>query len=226
MIEALRPVPRWSRRRRRLGMCAVIAGAAVVSGWSAAVLVVFAALVLALDVLIPVPGGTWSEAEDRFARLLRRRRLARTRLDVLDEGSGWAAVAERRALGVQAIELDSIAGTVEAHKARSFDGAFRPDRAEAEHWKRLWLAQAHGAALPPISVYRVGERHVVRDGHHRVSVALDLDCATIDADVVELVPPRRRGATRPGLGSRDTDSPGQESPPMLARPSATARFRR
>jgi hypothetical protein len=35
--------------------------------------------------------------------------------------------------------------------------------------------------MPPISVYRVGDLHFVRDGHHRVSVARALGAATIDA---------------------------------------------
>ena len=174
---------RWSRRRRRIGLAVALVAAAVVTGSSLGVLASFAAFVLVLDVLIPVPGGTWSEADDHFARLLRRRRLARRPLEVLDDGVAW----ERRDRGLEAIPIASIVGTVEADKARAFDGAFRPAASEAEHWRRLWLAQAHGAALPPISVYRVGARHFVRDGHHRVSVALDLDCLTIDADVVELV---------------------------------------
>ena len=186
MLAVPRPV-RWSRRRRRFGLGVALVAAALVSGSSLAVLAIFAAFVLILDVLIPVPGGTWSEADDHFARLLRRRRLHHRRLELLDDGAGW----ERRERGVEAITITSIVGTVETEKARAFDGAFRPAAPEAEHWKRLWLAQAHGAALPPITVYRVGERHFVRDGHHRVSVALDLEVLTIDADVVELVPQRR-----------------------------------
>jgi hypothetical protein len=105
---------------------------------------------------------------------------------VLDDASGDVAAAERRALGVQVIAIGSITGTVEELKARAFDGAFRPQAASSEHWKRLWLAQAHGAPLPPISVYRLGDRHVVRDGHHRISVARDHGLLTIEADVVEL----------------------------------------
>jgi hypothetical protein len=35
--------------------------------------------------------------------------------------------------------------------------------------------------MPPISVYRVGELHFVRDGHHRVSVARALGRTHIDA---------------------------------------------
>jgi hypothetical protein len=122
----------------------------------------------------------------RARRIARLRRRAFEALDVLDDGAGWAAAAERRALGVQAIPIDSVTGTVEDLKARAFDRAFRPEADSSEHWKRLWLAQAHGATLPPISVYRVGGQHVVRDGHHRISVARDHGLLTIEADVVEL----------------------------------------
>ena len=48
-------------------------------------------------------------------------------------------------------------------------------------------AAQHGTELPPISVYRVGEAHFVRDGHHRVSVARALGAIAIDAHVVELL---------------------------------------
>jgi hypothetical protein len=138
-------------------------------------------LLVLLDAVIPMPGVTWPEADDRFARLLRARARARLRrrlrglppqrLEVVDDRAGWALVAARRSLGVRAIPIDSVTATVEDLKAQAFDREFRPDRASAEHWKRLWMAQARGAAMLPISVYRVGDRHVVRDGHHRVSVA-------------------------------------------------------
>ena len=135
-----------------------------------------------------MPGGTWNEAHDHFRRLQRqrryavgrRRRLAPEPLDVLDDGAGWVPLAERRDLGVLEIPLESVCGTVEEMKAARFDRDSRPDRSAAEHWTRLWLAQTHGAVLPPISVYRVDGRHDVRDGHHRVSVARDLGAATIE----------------------------------------------
>jgi hypothetical protein len=44
-----------------------------------------------------------------------------------------------------------------------------------------------GASFPPISVYQVDEAHYVRDGHHRVSVALARGAVEIDADVTELL---------------------------------------
>ena len=43
-----------------------------------------------------------------------------------------------------------------------------------------------GTEMPPISVYRIGEVHFVRDGHHRVSVQLALGRTEIDADVIEV----------------------------------------
>ena len=50
-----------------------------------------------------------------------------------------------------------------------------------------------GTELPPISVYRVGAEHDVRDGHHRVSVARALGDVLIEAEVVIL-------AARPAAG--------------------------
>jgi Wax ester synthase-like Acyl-CoA acyltransferase domain len=44
-------------------------------------------------------------------------------------------------------------------------------------------------ATPPLETgrpHRIGERHVLRDGHHRVSVGRDHGRAEIEADVVEL----------------------------------------
>ena len=51
----------------------------------------------------------------------------------------------------------------------------------------MYRAVRRGAQLPPISVYRVGEQHFVRDGHHRVSVARAMGADSIDAVVVELI---------------------------------------
>jgi hypothetical protein len=200
--RALNQLVYSARRRSRMGgprlaTVAACVAVAVVAGGLLGVLLVFFVLVLVVDAVLPMPGHTWSEADDRFSRVVRQRRRAGLKrrlrrrppeqLEVLDDSAGWAAVAERRALGVEPIALDSITGTVESMKARSFDARFRPERSSSEHWKRLWIAQARGAALPPISVYRVNGSHVVRDGHHRVSVARDHGLPAIDADVVELL---------------------------------------
>jgi hypothetical protein len=181
---------------RRLAACGAVAATALALRGTTGVLLGIFAVMLVVDAVVPIPGVTRSEADERFGRLVRQRRraqrarrlrgLAPQRLDVLDDGVGWVARAERRPVGVRSIPIASITGTAEETKARAFDRRFRPERASCEHWKRLWVAQARGAPLPPISVYRVGADHVVRDGHHRISVALDHGLTAIDADVVEL----------------------------------------
>ena len=90
-----------------------------------------------------------------------------------------------RSLGLQTIELDSIVGTVD--RAREFDRRFLPTSERVRpRWERLATAQRKGAEIPPIEVYRIGELHFVKDGHHRVSVARALGYKDIDAYVTEV----------------------------------------
>ena len=176
----------------RFGLMLGVVGVAVVVGGGLGVLLAILALMLLIDAALPIPGRARSEADDHFWRLVRARQAAAQarrlrgrppeRLDVVDDGGA----RRRRALGVQAIALDSITGTVESAKAREFDGRFRPDRGAHERWCGVWLVCARGGELPPVSVYRVDGRHVVRDGHHRISVARDQGWTTIEADVTEL----------------------------------------
>jgi hypothetical protein len=107
-------------------------------------------------------------------------------LQQLDKALGGAPPAQRRHAGLRTIELETIVGTAECAKARAFDSSFRPRATSQRRWEGLWMAGRRGAPLPPISVYRVGNRHFVDDGHHRVSVARALGMSSIDADVTEL----------------------------------------
>jgi len=176
-------------------LAALLAGAVVLHD-SLSVLLAIMALLVLIDALIPVGGQKWVQADERFKQLVRGRRNARRvrrlrglapeRLEVLDDRAGWASTAARRALGVESIALESITGTVEHAKAAEFDRRFRPSAACSGRWQRIWLAQLDGVILPPISVYRVDGRHILRDGHHRVSVARDHGWPVIEADVVEL----------------------------------------
>jgi hypothetical protein len=141
-------------------------------------------------------GNLMIDAQTAFTREQRRRRreralrwLTRRRngcLASLEQILAADAPATRRATGLHAIPLDSIVGTAERAKTRTFDRRFRPGSSSRGRWERLWVAGRRGASLPPISVYRLGDRHFVRDGHHRVSVALSLGMVAIDADVTEL----------------------------------------
>ena len=131
------------------------------------------------------------DAERAFARVQRRRRRAalsrrlrgepaRAGLPVYD-GRALARPARLTRRGRGEIPLCAIRGTLEPSRARSFDAAFRPVPAAGRRWQRLWIAEQRGAVLPPISVVPVEDGYAVRDGHHRVSVALARGAVTIDA---------------------------------------------
>jgi hypothetical protein len=152
-------------------------------------------------------GFPGADAQDDFQRARRRqvmsqlaRRLGRDSRDVdvilpFDEVVDALGRVEERYVGLQTIELDSILGTVDRAAHGGFDRQFRPTTARVRaRWERIANAARRGEALPPISVYRVGDVHFVRDGHHRVSVARALGRDTIDAYVVEVV--TRIGAER------------------------------
>ena len=138
-----------------------------------------------------------ADAQGDFSRARRRRALARlsARLRGIDDvnhilpfeevARALGRVGERR-LGEQLIPLDSIVGTVD--REREFDRDFRPTSLRVrERWQRINTAQRKGEAMPPIDVYRIGELHFVKDGHHRVSVALALGHKDINAYVTEVL---------------------------------------
>ena len=170
-------------------MCVAMLVAAPFVGGALGTLLVIAAAFVVLDVVLPTPRRPEAEAEERFARAARGRRRE-PGLELVDDGAAPLASAQRRELGVQLITIESITGTTEESKARLFDRGFRPDRSCATRWKSLWMAEARGLELPPVSVYRIGERHVLRDGHHRVSVARDHGRSEVEAEVTELISPR------------------------------------
>jgi hypothetical protein len=138
-----------------------------------------------------------ADAQYDFSRARRRRALARlsARLRRADDvnhilpfeevATALGRVGERR-LGLELITLDSIIGTVD--RSREFDRDFRPTSPRVrERWQRINLAQRRGEAMPPIDVYRIGELHFVKDGHHRVSVARALGHRDINAYVTEVL---------------------------------------
>ena len=138
-----------------------------------------------------------ADAQFDFNRARRRRALARlaNRLRRDDDvnhilpfeevARALGRIGERR-LGEQLISLDSIVGTVD--RSREFDRSFRPTSTRVrERWQRINTAQRKGQAMPPIDVYRIGELHFVKDGHHRVSVALALGHKDISAYVTEVL---------------------------------------
>jgi hypothetical protein len=168
-----------------------------------------------------VDGGTGfpsADAQDDFSRARRSqllaelgRRLRREPDDValilpFDEVIDALGMVGEVELGLQTIPLDSIVGTID--RTRDFDRGFRPTTPRVRgRWQRIAAAQRRGEAFPPISVYRVGDLHFVRDGHHRVSVAKSLGRDDIDAYVTQV---RTRVGTGDTLRLADLPLKGHE----------------
>ncbi|GGK22506.1 transcriptional regulator [Deinococcus malanensis] len=90
-----------------------------------------------------------------------------------------------RALGVQTILVEDIIGSVDRY--REFDRHYLPKEPHLdERWIGVRAAQLQGRELPPIQVYKVGDKYFVKDGNHRTSVARRQGQKYIDADVIEL----------------------------------------
>ncbi|MDP8968410.1 MAG: chromosome partitioning protein ParB [Actinomycetota bacterium] len=143
-------------------------------------------------------GFPTQDAQDDFLRVRRRRvfaqltallRLEPGDVDVMlsfDEVVDALGRVGERDVGVTSIPIETIVGTVD--RGKEFDREFRPTSSRARaRFERIAEAARRGASMPPIDVYRVGELHFVRDGHHRVAVARAHRRDTIDAHVVEVV---------------------------------------
>jgi hypothetical protein len=147
---------------------------------------------------MPDTGFPTQDAQSDFSRARRRQALSRLArrlrrepddvnvilpFDEVVEALGWRG---ERSLGLKVIPLDSIVGTVD--RSRDFDRSFRPtSRRVRRRWEGIAEAIRRGQAMPPIDVYRIGDLHFVRDGHHRVSVARAMGLETIEAYVAEVI---------------------------------------
>jgi hypothetical protein len=128
-----------------------------------------------------------------YARILRKCRQLLSLMDVYAD----AVVVEERHLGVQAVPIDHIRGSV--NKKGDFDIDFYPLKPYSENrWERLAAAVQAGDYLPPVALIRIWGIYFVVDGHHRVSVARMLKQDYIDAEVTEvgIAPKTKNGHTR------------------------------
>jgi hypothetical protein len=146
---------------------------------------------------MPRTGLNTADAQDDFLRIRRRRALSRIAHRLRGEPGDVNVIlpfeevvaalgrTSERQLGLQVVPLDAIVGTVD--RTRDFDRQFRPTTGRVRaRWERIAAAMRRGESMPPIDVYRIGDLHFVRDGHHRVSVARALGRRDIDAYVTEV----------------------------------------
>ncbi|HYP47063.1 MAG TPA: hypothetical protein VEQ61_00355, partial [Thermoleophilaceae bacterium] len=99
-------------------------------------------------------------------------------------------------LGIQMIPVDKVVGSVGRY--RDFTRSFLPRNSElSARWQRLDVALNTLESWPPIEVYKIGDRYIVRDGNHRVSVARANELPEIEAHVIEIKPPAPLDLERP-----------------------------
>jgi hypothetical protein len=80
-------------------------------------------------------------------------------------------------------------GRIVASEGRSsdFDAAFNPlQEGNGDRWTKIATLKLLGYDLPPVELIQVGEDYIVRDGHHRISVAAAMGQESIDAHVTVL----------------------------------------
>ncbi len=187
-----------------------------------------------------VVGATARRFDERpGARVRRVRRMAGRPLPYLYEVHPDARSRTPRQLGLETIDVDTIAGTA-VGPPRQRGGDFLPLKPFrslnwAGRWQRINHAAKTLAVLPPIDVLRYGGESWVVDGHNRVAQALYGGQAAIDADVTELVDPSGRSTAPPesfaslvedsrelrSVVSRSAPPPQPAASPSSAPPSET-----
>jgi hypothetical protein len=109
-----------------------------------------------------------------------------------EEAAAKAGVVSTVPLGVRPIRVKRIVGS--AGKAGKLAPTFLPLGAgpATANYRSILNAMKSGQDLPPITVYQIGNRYFVIDGHTRVAAAKALGVEFLDAQVSEALP-RKEG---------------------------------
>jgi hypothetical protein len=152
-------------------------------------------------VLAALAGRAWDAWKRRGRRV-----AARELLPSLYDVHPGASTAPRRRIGLRAVPIDRIVGTLRNPSQNTAD--FRPlprlrGRNWEARWQRITRAMDRLETLPAIELVQVGDDYYVADGHNRVAAARRVGAVEIDADVTQLVLP---GVTSPGQATLDASS--------------------
>jgi hypothetical protein len=122
----------------------------------------------------------------RFGRVLAKLTGRSNQLTDLDTLTQDRNVRSRRYARTQTVCIDEIRGS--EGRCQDFDARFNPLKSHnRERWLNIAWAWQRGVNLPAIDLIKVKDVYVVRDGHHRISVARYLGCDFMDAHVTEWV---------------------------------------
>lgn len=70
-------------------------------------------------------------------------------------------------------------------RSEDFDTEFHPLNVNSRaRWMSIATAVRKGIPMPAVELVQVGEDYYVRDGHHRISVAKDMEQEAIEARIV------------------------------------------
>jgi hypothetical protein len=117
--------------------------------------------------------------KNRFKAMLTGRRNKLLGVDAIVEDK---QVVGRHYAGLQDIPINQIQGSESRNE--DFDRNFNPTRTHnISRWHNIASARLHGTRLPAVDLIQLGDMYVVRDGHHRISVAKALGEEYIQAKV-------------------------------------------
>jgi hypothetical protein len=84
--------------------------------------------------------------------------------------------------GTQTVQIDQIKGS--EGRCGDFDLDFNPIKLHnRDRWLNIALAWYEGISLPAVELIKIQDTYIVRDGHHRISVARYMGADFIDARV-------------------------------------------
>lgn len=102
----------------------------------------------------------------------------------LDDVSGRLGLKSQSYVGVRAIPIERIIGSVD--RSDDFDREFRPRRGHLGQRLDGVRGAFPAGDFPAISVFEIGGSYFVSDGHKRVAAARQMEMASIDAEVIRL----------------------------------------
>jgi hypothetical protein len=122
-----------------------------------------------------------------FARGKKARRIAallnrNNRLLSIEQIIDGKEIQTQSYRGLMPVPIRMIQGSEE--RSEDFDRAFNPTKKHNMHrWMAIALERLRGRSLPAVELIQIGDLYVVKDGHHRVSVARAMGEEFIDAHV-------------------------------------------
>ena len=114
-------------------------------------------------------------------------------LPVLEETEPALARLNRKALGVQTVPLERVAGSVSRGRSYAFTRGFYPILESgsefAGKWERLYVSVEENGINQPVTLLEYMGTYYVTEGNKRVSVMKCMGAVDIEGDVTRVIPP-------------------------------------